>query len=208
MTYKDTAWYAAVIKKAKDKKIIFGYTDGNIKLEEAVTRAEFLVMAMRASKITAPKKQSIDEKLANHWAGAEVTFAKQEKWIGDCWLDPGYIEKPITHAEACTLAFGIMNTQHKLTRIQLYKYVDGQRSEKGKIWGRNKFHDFASGVDIVPRDDRTQLIKAAQERLNWQGYQLKTDGLYGEKTIKAVRSFQKRSGSNKRVWLTIIPKKY
>ena len=190
----DTAWYASVIKKAKDKKIIFGYTDGNIKPENTVTRAEFLAMAMRASKITTPVEQAVDDKIASHWAGAEVTFAVQQKWVSDSWLNNTYIEESITRAEACNVAFRVMNTQHQLTRVQLYKYVNGQRSEKGEIWETAKFNDFASGLNIVPRDDQTQLTRAAQEKLNWQGYRLEADGLFGNDTINAVRAFQKEAG--------------
>jgi Zn-dependent metalloprotease len=190
----DTAWYAPVIKKAKDKKIIFGYTDGNIKPENSVTRAEFLVMALRAAKIVLPEEQLTDHELTNHWAGSEVTFAAQQKWVSDCWLDSTYIEKPITRAEACNVAFRVMNTQYQLTRVQLYKYVNGQRSEKGEIWGTDKFNDFISGLDIVRPNDPNQLVRAAQEKLNWQGYQLEVDGVFGHDTINALRNFQKDAG--------------
>jgi hypothetical protein len=46
-----------------------------------------------------------------------------------------------------------MNTQYQLTRVQLYKYVNGQRSEKGEIWETDKFNDFISGLDIIPPND-------------------------------------------------------
>jgi hypothetical protein len=139
-------------------------------------------------------RRGFKDKLVNHWAGAEVTFAVQQKWVSDSWLDSTYIEKPITRAEACNVAFRVMNTQHQLTRVQLYKYVNGKRSEKGEIWETNKFNDFTFGLDIVPKDDQTQLTKAAQEKLNWQGYQLEVDGLFGHNTINAVRHFQEKAG--------------
>jgi peptidoglycan hydrolase-like protein with peptidoglycan-binding domain len=89
-----------------------------------------------------------------------------------------------------------MNTEHEYTKVYLYEYVNGQKNIKGQIWEPDRFRDFTSGLEIVSQDNRNELTKVAQERLNWLGYQLEEDGLYGEKTIAAVRDFQKKLGLN------------
>ncbi|MFR5040301.1 MAG: S-layer homology domain-containing protein [[Eubacterium] siraeum] len=83
-TYQARDWFNNYIAHLEKYKVISGYDDKTFKLDEHITRAEFVTMCMRFyaldAKTVAAKKNIFNDVPKSHWR--QVIFTALLVWAG------------------------------------------------------------------------------------------------------------------------------
>ena len=95
-------WYAAAVKTLASKNVINGYPNGTFKPQDAITRAEFVTIAMRLS---AQKEGTagFSDVPSSYWAAKAISSAASYGWINGYKDGTFKPHNAITRAEAVTI---------------------------------------------------------------------------------------------------------
>lgn len=96
-------WAAATILKLINSSIITGYSDGSIKPDNAITRAEFVTLVNKLFGYTEEASDSFSDVSAGAWYASQFAIAKKAGYVsGD---DNGHANPTnnITRAEVCSI---------------------------------------------------------------------------------------------------------
>ncbi|MEK7137484.1 MAG: S-layer homology domain-containing protein [Patescibacteria group bacterium] len=121
---RPTDKYAVAIAVVKEHGIIRGYEDGTFRSDQTVTRAELLKMLMDEEGVSPIGREfsACFKDVFNQWFAPYACVAKREGWIKgyeDGTFQPG---KPVTRAEAVTMAARILGIP--LDRTSLIPFDD------------------------------------------------------------------------------------
>lgn len=97
------AWYADAVNYLVGIGVINGYPDGTFKPNQAITRAELVTIAARASNQSGGGLVSFNDVANGHWAYGYISVAYHNGWINgypDGMFRP---ERSITRAEAAVV---------------------------------------------------------------------------------------------------------
>lgn len=99
------AWYHDAVSALAAKGIVGGYSDGSFRPEKAVTRAEFLVLALRFAEIPTEnaERQLFSDVPISHWAANYIEAAVESGFISGYSDGSFRPDQQITRAEAVTI---------------------------------------------------------------------------------------------------------
>ena len=97
-------WYSTAVSTLAAKGIVNGYQDGSFRPDRAVSRAEFIVMALRYAGITPyTKNRNFGDVSQSHWAADYIQTAAQLGLISGYPDGTFRPEQYLTRAEAVTI---------------------------------------------------------------------------------------------------------
>ncbi len=97
-----TAWYSQAAETMAGLGVMNGYPDGTFKPGQAITRAEFVTMAVACDTIE-PGEISFSDVPATSWAAPYVATASAKNWISGFKDGTFHPNDKITRAEAVTI---------------------------------------------------------------------------------------------------------
>ena len=105
-SYSDVApdaWCAEAVRVMSALGIVTGYSDGTFRPNEPITRAQFAVIAMRFTDVTAPYGQSFSDVPSTAWYYDEVMGAAGFGWLSGYSDGTFRPNNPITRAEVAVI---------------------------------------------------------------------------------------------------------
>lgn len=111
-------WYAQSIAYMVNKGYVLGYPDGNFRPNDAITRAEFAVMASRFDNLAENSDASFSDIEHGYWAASYIGSAVTKGWVTGYPDGTFRPENDITRAEVVTV------TNRMLERVADKQYID------------------------------------------------------------------------------------
>ena len=87
----DSDWYAPAVNYLAKNGIIQGYSDGNFRPSQTITRAEFAAIAIRFDKIIDSGMNAFSDVPYSHWSMEYINTAAEKGWVTGF---PGGVFKP------------------------------------------------------------------------------------------------------------------
>lgn len=107
-----TDWYAIHVYTLSEMNLASGYCDSTFQPQNSISRAEFIVIAMKAKQHHFPAAQ--DE----HWAMHYIREAAALGIIDSAEAESTDLDEPITRAEAAKILVRVFDTQNSLNNAQ------------------------------------------------------------------------------------------
>ncbi len=126
--FKDVSvetWYHSAVSVLAAKGIVNGYSDGTFQPENAITRAEFLAVALRFSKIPLETAGGyFSDVPASHWAANYIQTAVKNGFVSG-YADGSFRpDVQITRAEAVTMLNRITGRNQCVIADNISSFVD------------------------------------------------------------------------------------
>lgn len=159
-------WSYSYIGYLEKYNIIDGYDDGTFRPNNAVTRAEFVAMAVRYYGLFSEVKKNnytvnYTDIKTTHWAYSDIAYAKNVGWISGYADGTFKGDNNITRAEVVTI------TNHATDRAPDEEYINKNVSTLNKFtdlknnshWGYYGIIEAANTHSAVPSEDAETWIK-------------------------------------------------
>lgn len=126
--FKDVStgtWYNSAVSALTANGIVNGYSDGTFRPEKAVTRAEFLVLALRFSRTpTETAGKYFSDVPVSHWAANYIQTAVRNGFISGYSDGSFRPDIQITRAEAVTMLNRITGRNQCVMSDNINSFVD------------------------------------------------------------------------------------
>ncbi len=171
-TFSDvqTAWYTQAVETMAGLGVMNGYSDGSFKPGQAITRAEFVTMAVACDTIE-PGEISFSDVPADSWAAPYVATASAKGWISGFKDGTFHPNDKITRAEAVTILNRMLGRVAdaeitKKTDVKNFYDVFTDHWAYGNIIEASTSHNFSSSDSGEVWTDY-QRDDSAPEKSGW-----------------------------------------
>lgn len=138
--------YYEALKFLKHQGVVQGYADGNVRIDESLTRAEFLKIVVSAKKIfpSGISNAFCFKDVQSDWFAPYVCFGKNQGWVSDA--EYFYPALPIAQAESIKILTQAFDLRKNLLKQTGYDRMDDgewykeyyQIAEQNGVMGEQK----------------------------------------------------------------------
>ncbi|MGE5559312.1 MAG: S-layer homology domain-containing protein [Bacillota bacterium] len=155
--FPDTSrhWAKEYIGGLVKENILHGYSDGQFKPEQLISRAEMIKIIMSVNGVISPEDKFIDEweqtfrdLPGDHWAFRPVELAKRLEILPPQWTDTFQPDKPVTRSETAWLLEKSLN----------YRIIKGKISAVN-LAGSTISVQTAKALDTIPLSYQTLVVR-------------------------------------------------